>query len=339
MSGPERFRAMPKVELHLHAAGSVRPSTMRAFVVADGLPPALADRYAPAQTGEGLPAYLARFAAWDATVRSPDRIAHVVGELAADLRADGVSYAEVRLRPPTDDNGLWHAMMESAVQAASSAATPGLGFITVMLRNWSGERAEREARRAAAWAGRGVVALDVAGDEALGGFAPLARATRVAREAGLAISTHAGETGGAAMVREALALLAPGRIAHGVGAADDADLVSELRDRGVHLEMAVRSNMQTGAVRELSRHPFPALLRRGVSVSLNTDNRTISGTTLSDEYALASDVLNLSWAELARATVLAARAIFAPIAVQRELVHRIQSAWASRAPEPGRPGC
>lgn len=141
------------------------------------------------------------------------------------------------------------------------------------------------------------------------------------------------------MVREALALLAPGRIAHGVGAADDADLVSELRDRGVHLEMAVRSNMQTGAVRELSRHPFPALLRRGVSVSLNTDNRTISGTTLSDEYALASDVLNLSWAELARATVLAARAIFAPIAVQRELVHRIQSAWASRAPEPGRPGC
>jgi len=330
---------MPKVELHLHAAGSVRPSTMRAFVVADGLPSALADRYAPAQTGEGLPAYLARFAAWDATVRRPDRIARVVEELAADLRADGVSYAEVRLRPPTDDDGLWHAMMESAVQAAASAAPPGLGFIAVMLRDWSGERAEREARRAAAWAGRGVVALDVAGDEALGGFAPLARATRVAREAGLAISTHAGETGGAAAVREALALLAPGRIAHGVGAADDADLVSELRDRGVHLEMAVRSNMQTGAVRELSRHPFPALLRRGVSVSLNTDNRTISGTTLSDEYALASDVLNLSWAELARATVLAARAIFAPIDVQRELVHRIQRAWASRAPEPGRPGC
>jgi adenosine deaminase len=86
--------------------------------------------------------------------------------------------------------------------------------------------------------------------------------------------------------------------------------------------------MQTGAVRELSRHPFPALLRQGVSVNLNTDNRTISGTTLSDEYALASDVLNLSWAELAHATVLAARATFAPIAVQRELVHRIQRAWA-----------
>src|SRR5207244_9592923 len=98
-------------------------------------------------------------------------------------------------------------------------------------------------RRAAAWAGRGVVALDVAGDEALGGFAPLARATRVAREAGLAISTHAGETGGAAMVREALALLAPGRIAHGVGAADDADLVSELRARALHRERAVQRHL------------------------------------------------------------------------------------------------
>src|SRR5207245_11242730 len=101
MSGPQRFRTMPKVELHLHAAGSVRPSTMRAFVVADGLPPALADRYAPAQTGEGLPAYLARFAAWDATVRSPDRIAHVAGGLAAALRGAGRTDAEVRPRDPT----------------------------------------------------------------------------------------------------------------------------------------------------------------------------------------------------------------------------------------------
>jgi adenosine deaminase len=332
MSGPDRFREVPKVELHLHAAGSVRPATMRAFVAADALPPALADRYAPAATGEGLPAYLTRFAAWDATVQSPDRLARVVEELAADLLADGVVYAEVRLRPPTDDDGLWHAMMESAVQTARLATTPALGFIAVMLRDWSADRAEREARRAAAWAGRGVVALDVAGDEALGAFATLARATRLAREAGLAISTHAGETGGAAAVREALALLGPDRIAHGVGAAEDAELVSELRDRGLHLEMAIRSNVQTGAVREPSRHPFAALLRGGVSVGLNTDNRTISGTTLSDEYALAAGALGLSWAELARATVLAAQATFAPADARRVLVRRVQDAWASRAP-------
>jgi adenosine deaminase len=332
MSGPDRFRAAPKVELHLHAAGSVRPATMRAFVAADGLPSALADRYAPAATGEGLPAYLARFAAWDATVRSPERVARVVSELAADLTTDGVCYAEVRLRPPTDDDGLWHAMTESAVQAARAATTPALGFIAVMLRDWSADRAEREARRAAAWVGRGVVALDVAGDEAVGAFATLGRAARIAREAGLAISTHAGETGGAAAVREALALLGPDRIAHGVGAAADPALVCELRDRGLHLEMAIRSNVQTGAVREPSRHPFAALLRAGVSVGLNTDNRTISGTTLSDEYALVAGALGLSWAELARATVLAAQASFAPADARQQLVRRVQDAWVSRAP-------
>src|SRR5712691_2921722 len=329
MSGPERFRAVPKVELHLHAAGSVRPATMRAFVAADGLPSALADSYAQAATGEGLPAYLTRFAAWDATVQSPDRLARVIAELSSDLLVDGVVYAEARLRPPTDDDGLWHAMMEAAVQAAHAAATPALEFIAVMLRGWTADRAEREARRAAAWAGRGVVALDVAGDEAVGGFATLARATRIAREAGLAIATHAGETGGAAAVREALTLLAPDRIAHGVGAAAAADLVAELRDRQIHLEMAIRSNVQTGAVKDPSRHPFAMLLREGVSVGLNTDNRTISGTTLSGEYALAADALGLGWVELAQATALAARATFAPADTKRELVHRVQDAWAS----------
>jgi adenosine deaminase len=332
MSDAERFRAVPKVELHLHAAGSVRPATMRAFVAADALPSTLADAYAPAARGEGLPAYLTRFAAWDATVQSPDRLARVIAELSADLTADGVVYAEVRLRPPTDDDGLWHAMMEAAVRAARAVTTPVLGFIAVMLRGWTADRAEREARRAAAWAGRGVVALDVAGDEAVGGFATLARATRIAREAGLAIATHAGETGGAAAVREALALLAPDRIAHGVGAAVDPELVAELRNRQIHLEMAISSNVQTGAVGDPSHHPFAALLRGGVSVGLNTDNRTISGTTLSEEYALAARTLGLSWRELARATTLAANATFAPADARRELVRRVQAAWTSHGP-------
>jgi adenosine deaminase len=329
MAAAERFSALPKVELHLHAAGSVRPTTMRAFVTADALPRELADRYAPAGIGEGLPAYLTRFAAWDATVQSPARLARVVTELAADLAADGVVYAEARLRPPTDDDGLWHAMMEAAVGAARAVTTPALSFIAVMLRGWSAKRAEREARRAAAWAGRGVVALDVAGDEAVDGFATLARATGVAREAGLAIAAHAGESGGAAAVRDALARLAPDRIAHGVGAAGDRGLVAELRDRRIHLEMAIRSNVQTGAVPALSRHPFAALLRQGVSVGLNTDNRTISGTTLSDEYTLAADALGLTWAELGRATGLAAEATFASADTQRELARRVQAAWAA----------
>jgi adenosine deaminase len=332
MPGAERFRRVPKIELHLHAAGSVRPATIREFITVDGLAPALGERYATAGPGEGLPAYLTRFAAWDATVNTPDRLARIVAELIEDLSADGVIYAEVRLRPPTEDDGLWHAMMEAAIQTARAVAAPAVEFIAVMLRGWSEERAVREARRAAAWAGRGIVALDIAGDEAIGGFGSLAPAVGVAREAGLAIDTHAGESGGSPAMREALTLLAPDRIAHGVGVVQDPALIAELRARGIHLAMAIRSNAQTGAVPDPARHPFAALLRGGVSVGLNTDNRTISGTTLSDEYALAAGTLGLTWVELARATTLAAQATFAPPDVRRRLAQAVGDAW-SRAAE------
>src|SRR5215510_7667889 len=90
MPGADRFRRLPKIELHLHAAGSVRPATMREFVAADGLAPALGERYTTAARGEGLPAYLTRFAAWDTTVNTPQRFARVVAELIEDLSADGV---------------------------------------------------------------------------------------------------------------------------------------------------------------------------------------------------------------------------------------------------------
>ena len=275
---------------------------MREFVLADGLSPALSEAYRPAAPGEGLTAYLARFAAWDATVQSPERMARVVAELGADLASDGIVHAEVRLRPPTDDDRLWHTMMEAAVATGRRLVTPGLGFITVLLRGWTTERAEREARRTVAWAARGVVALDVAGDEGLGGIRPLEGAIRLAREAGLGITAHAGETGDAASVREALALLGPDRIAHGVASVEDGALMAELRERGVHLEMAIRSNAQTGSVPHPAHHPFARLARLGLHVGLSTDNSTISGTTLSDEYALAAAALGLTWTELARVT-------------------------------------
>ena len=327
----DALRHMPKVELHLHVAGSVRRSTIEEWVAADGLPSELAREYRAARAREGLPRFLARFRAWDATVQTPERMARVVEELCDDLAADCVAYAELRLRPPAEDDGRWHALMEAAVEATRPATAPTTRFIVVLLRGWDPARAQREVRRAAAWVGRGVVGLDVAGDESID-VAPLAGAIRLAREAGLGISVHAGETGGAAAVRRALELFAPDRIAHGIGAADDRTLVAELRERGTHLEMALRSNVQTGATADLKLHPFRRLLRAGVSVGLNTDNRTICGTSLSDEYELAAGTLGLTWAELARATACAAEAAFLPEDAKCDLAQAVQHGWASTPP-------
>src|SRR5205823_506110 len=128
MPSPEALARLPKVELHCHVAGSVRPTTMREFVEADRLDPRLWQAYSRATPGEGLTAYLARFAAWDAAVRTPERIRQVVAELRADLAADGVAYAELRLRPATDDDGEWDALMVAAVDGARAQDEPRLAF-------------------------------------------------------------------------------------------------------------------------------------------------------------------------------------------------------------------
>lgn len=322
----DSFRQLPKVELHLHVPGSVRPATMRALLVEEGLSAALADGYTRATDGEGLTAYLTRLAAWNAVVWTPERLARVVAELRADLAADGVVYAELRLRPPSEDDGRWDALMEAAVAGAIQGDGPTLRFIDYVNRHWSAERAENEARRAAAWAGRGLVGFDVSGDESAYDAAHLVRAVRLAENAGLAITAHAGEGAGAASVWAALDLFAPVRIAHGVRSVEDPWLVAELRDRAVHLEMALTSNVQTAAVADLASHPFAALLREGLSVGLNTDCRTLSGTTLSAEYE-AIHALGVSQADLARATEHAAGAAFLSDEQRQSLLDLIRATW------------
>ncbi|GAC1324928.1 MAG: hypothetical protein NVSMB2_23290 [Chloroflexota bacterium] len=139
----EEFERLPKIELHLHVAGSVRRDTMRAFVETDRLDPALWREYRRAADREGLRRYLRRFAAWDATVTSPDRLARVVRELAEDLSTDGVVYAEPRLRPPTDDDAAWDTLLAAALDAARSPRPAWLGFIAVLTRGRVGEPAHR----------------------------------------------------------------------------------------------------------------------------------------------------------------------------------------------------
>lgn len=155
----------------------------------------------------------------------------------------------------------------------------------------------------------------------------------------MAITAHAGEGAGPPSVWAALELFAPVRIAHGARAIEDPRLVAALRERGIHLEMALTSNVQTATVAELASHPFAALLQQGVSVGLSTDCRTISGTTLAAEYGLAADALGLSRPELALATGHAAGAAFVPDEQRQSLRDLLRAAWepGGHAAEPAPP--
>ena len=247
--------------------------------------------------------YLTRF---DVTLsvmqdeRSLDRITY---ELATDAAADGVRYIEVRYAPVLNQQkGL---TLEQAVDAplralARAHATHGItGRIVICaLRHLPHTVSLDLARLAVSYQGRGVVGFDLAGGEA-GHPASVHRAAfQLARDNGLLCTCHAGEGDGAGSVIDAVHECGAQRIGHGTRLGEDPRLADDLRERGIVIEACLTSNVQTRAAPSYAAHPFRTWFERGLKVTLNTDNRLMSGVTLTDEYAHATNDLGFSLDEL-----------------------------------------
>ena len=305
---------LPKVELHLHLDGSLRPQTAFELGLARGVVPAgitakaMAERLRAPMPCPDQAALLAAFDLPLAILQDAEALERAAAELVLDVARDGTIYAEVRWAPALHTtHGLTLPQVIAAVAAGTrrgmarvGAAGGGLEvrLIAVAMRSHSPARNEAVARAAVTAAGDGVVGFDLAGPEAAYPD-PLAhrRAFGIARAGGLGITVHAGEWGGPAQVRRALAL-DPARIAHGAPAIEDPAMMAELTRRAVTLDLCPTSNWQAGVVATLADHPLPRLLRAGVPVTLSTDDRTVSDLTLPREYARALHPLGLSVAEL-----------------------------------------
>jgi adenosine deaminase len=187
-----------------------------------------------------------------------------------------------------------------------------------------------ELARAAARFGRPVVGFDLAGPEATYPAPPHAAAFREAEDGGLALTAHAGEVEGGEHIREALALGVT-RIAHGVTTARDPSLIAAVRERGVTLDLCPTSNVQAGIVPSLAEHPLAQLHRAGVSVSLSTDDRTVSDTTLSREMAVVASALGLAPPELVDIAVNGFRAGFGPHAFLASAAADAEAQWKAWA--------
>jgi len=191
-----------------------------------------------------------------------------------------------------------------------------------------------ELARAAGEFGPPVVGFDLAGPEATYPAPPHAAAFRAARDVGLGLTAHAGEVPGTQRVREALDLGVV-RIAHGVTAAEDEELMRLLRMRDVTLDLCPTSNVQAGIVPELRAHPLARLHRAGVSVTISTDDRTLTGTTLSDEMARISAALRLDPPELAAIALNGFRRAFAPHTLIAPVLATAEAAWSTWATASG----
>ncbi|MEA3375966.1 MAG: adenosine deaminase family protein, partial [Chloroflexota bacterium] len=174
-------------------------------------------------------------------------------------------------------------------------------------------RTARElARVALAHADQGVVGLDLAGDERRYPAAPFIDIFRQARRDGLHVTVHAGEAGPARNIEEAIADLEAERIGHGIRCVEDPNVVSLIRERNVTLEVCPTSNVQTGVVRDLCRHPLPELVALRLPVSVNTDDPSVSDTTLTDEYRVAVSTMSITLDQIKHMIVTAAEASFQP---------------------------
>ncbi len=334
--------AMPKAELHLHLDGSLRVETALELARTRGVdaPRTYAGMFealvAPERTASQAE-LLERFDLPIALVQDAEALERVAGELVEAKAADGVRYVEIRWGPALHTlRGLPLADGIAAVCRGATAAGARTGtvirLICTALRSHDASTNLALAETAARFRDAGLVGWDLAGGEER--FPdPLAfrAAFEAARAGGLRITLHAGEWGGAAQVRRALAL-EPERIAHGPGAADDPALVAELIARGVTLDLCPTSNVQAGIVPSVADHPLARLHRAGVSVTLSTDDLTVSDVTLSEEYARAVLQGGLTLPELWAIDRRALEVAFADAAALAPLLAEL-AAWGAVVPE------
>jgi adenosine deaminase len=331
-SAPDRelLRRLPKAELHCHLDGSVRPSTLLELGAAYGkampaaTPEALAE-YMRVDDARHLEDYLARFDITLSVMQTAESLDRIAYELAIDAAREGVRYIEVRYAPVLNvREGLTlEQAVEAPLKGLARAEREGgaIGRVIVCgIRNMAPGVSMELAELAVAFKGQGVVGFDLAGGEAGNPATVHADAFAFARYHDMPCTCHAGEGAGAESVREAVHVCGAHRVGHATRLIEDRSLMDYVIDRRIALEICLTSNVQTRAAESIASHPFRTYFERGANVVLNTDNRLMSGVTLTDEYERAARDLGFGFDALAQVALNGFESAFLPLAERTALV-------------------
>jgi len=349
MLTPDRIRQAPKALLHDHLDGGLRPATIIDLAGEygyDGLPTRDPDELAAwmrrGADRKSLELYLETFAHTVGVLQERDAIIRVAAECAEDLAADGVVYAEVRYAPElSTERGLTldevvDANLEGFMLGSRRAADAGREIVMKMLVTAMRQaaRSVEVAECAVRWRDAGVVGFDVAGPEK--GYPPTRYldAFEYIRRANFHITIHAGESFGLPSIWEALQFAGAERLGHGVRIVDDITtlpdgsielgrLAAFVRDRRIPLEMCPTSNVHTGAAASVAEHPIDLLRRLRYRVTVNTDNRLMSGVTLSSEFTALDEAFGIGLGEMEWLTINALKSAFAPFDERLRLINEV----------------
>ena len=341
-----QVKALPKVELHDHLDGGLRPETIIELAAQVGhpvpanTPDTLGQWFFDQASAGSLPAYLETFDHTLAVMQQPDHLARVAREAVADLAADGVVHTELRFAPELHTRqGLTQDQVVDAVLAGLREGEqdhPGMTTSLILCAMRQATNQAAVADLALRHRHRGVVAFDLAGPEA--GFPPsLFQATlQHLRLASFPVTLHAGEAAGTESIQQAIHLGGAVRIGHGLRIVEDiagwdapdlaaaqlGDLAHWLRDHAIPLELCPTSNLQTGAAQDYASHPITALKQLGFTVTINCDNRLMSRTSVSQEMWHLVEEADWDWPDLAQATLDAAAAAFIHADQRQDLIDR-----------------
>jgi adenosine deaminase len=299
------FFDLPKIDLHCHLDGSVRPQTVMDIAHQQGLTIPSADineitslMIAP-ETCQSLDEYLKRFELPLSVMQTQANIERISFELFEDAARENIKYLEVRFAP------LFHLQNGLTLEQVIASAIDGMNkaekkfdikgnFILSVMRAMPKHGINELIDIGAKYLNKGVVAFDIAGSEHSGFCQEFVPHVQYAMTKGYQITVHAGEQGDGQNVYDAVSLLGAKRIGHGIGINEHSNAYNLVKHEAVVLETCPSSNIQTKAVSDLSQHPINKFYKDGVLVTINTDNRTVSNTTMTEEVGKVIEEFNLS---------------------------------------------
>ncbi len=335
----EVFRALPKTDLHVHLDGSLRVGTILELAERQGVElPAKDEAGLLAAIGCGrhcgsLVEYLRGFDITLAVMQTEDALERIAFELAEDAHRENVRYMEVRYSPMLHTQrglkltAVVEAVLEGLARAEQTYGITG-NVIICGIRNISPESSYQMAELAVAYKGRGVVGFDLAGAEADFPAKHHRDAFQLVRDNNINTTIHAGEAYGPDSIAQAIHVCGAHRIGHGVRLRENGDLLHYLNDHRIPLECCPSSNVQTGAVKDLAAHPLKLYFDLGLRVTVNTDNRLITDTTVSRELWLVHTVMGVPFREIRSMIVAGFKSAFRPFHEKQAVLRRVSAELA-----------
>jgi adenosine deaminase len=327
------YRSLPKIELHLHLDCSLSYKVVQQINPAISHKEYLESFVAPPKCTD-LVDYLKRAVKGFELMQTKEQLQLVTLDLCEQLKADNLIYAEIRFAPLLHiAKGLTPV---EVVQTINDAVTEGIAktgveirMILCTLRHYTEEQSMETVQLVKKFKGTNVVAFDIAGDEAGCPIKNHIKAFEFAKANKLHVTSHAGEAKGPESVWETLDHFHPSRIGHGVRSAEDDKLLDYLKEKNIHLEVCPTSNIQTNVVNTIKEHPADKIYNWGVSMSVNTDARTITPVTLSSEYSVLEKTFNWTKEHFLKCNLEAIAHSFCDTELKEKLKRQIISAYNS----------